>query len=100
MKKRSIINPIESNQINISHSNLVDNALGSKRSLRRHNYVKSEIQLINCHACKTVDSALNMITCCRLDCRESFCINCIKKNYIKFNSNFFLILKEKENSNR
>lgn len=71
-----------------------------KRSQRLQNLTKLELQLINCHACKTVDSASNMMTCSRNECRESFCINCIKKNYVKFNSNFYLILKEKENSNR
>jgi hypothetical protein len=73
---------------------------GLTRSLRGTSIVKSDVHLINCHCCKTVDLTVNLITCSLMDCRESFCINCIKKTYLKFNPSFFLILKEKENNKK
>jgi len=72
----------------------------TRRPHRESKVNESNINLINCHCCKTVDSAVNMITCSKVECRESFCINCIKKTYVKFNASFFLILKEKEASNK
>jgi hypothetical protein len=61
---------------------------------------ESDIQLINCHCCKIVDSAVNMITCCKTMCRESYCANCIKKHNFKSNPITFLTLKEYEAINR
>jgi hypothetical protein len=83
-------------------SNLVINPLDKRKSQRinKKEYFGNEIQLINCHCCKIVDSALNMITCCRTICRESFCISCVRKHYFKFNTNTFLTLKEYEAVNR
>ena len=99
--KRSISKSVKQENKDLSIAETRESQPSRTRRAHRETKVnESNINLINCHSCKTVDSALNMITCSRLECRESFCINCIKKTYVKFNPSFFLILKEKEAANR
>ena len=39
-------------------------------------------RFINCHQCSKIDESKNMVICSKEDCKESFCLKCIKKFYV------------------
>jgi hypothetical protein len=70
-----------------SPSNKKSSGNTSRRSERAKKSNNDAITVINCHQCKKIESTLNILTCGNENCRESYCLKCIKNYYVK---NIFL----------
>lgn len=84
---------------NLSNDQNQNNSVLRKRT-REPRMNEDIMKVINCHQCKKVDTSINMLTCANSNCRESFCFDCVKGYYSKFNSQTYINLKELEESKK
>ena len=72
----------EINEKNKNKKSENSNQEGKRYLLRKKKPNFLNIDYINCHMCKEVKQINKMMTCCNPNCRESYCIRCLKRCYV------------------
>lgn len=83
--KNEILEEIKDLQVFEQIENLDNNVVNIplfRKSERSRKVIENIVNVINCHQCKKLDTISNILTCGNEQCRESFCLKCIKKYYV------------------
>jgi hypothetical protein len=83
--KEFLSRDLEVPEAQVNGNVLSENILTPSNQRKSHRTKKTQdgVKVINCHQCKRIDSTTNVLTCGSEECRESYCIRCIRKYFVR-----------------